>query len=110
MSRPQPTSTLFPYTTLFRSIAGHEGAVKKTRVKELYVFEGLKRELAESAGVGEIVALAGVEDINIGETITTPDNPKPLPSIAVDEPTIAMIFSVNNSPFAGTEGQFVTSR
>src|SRR6266536_804658 len=91
-------------------IAGHEGGVKKTRVKELYVFEGLKRELAESAAVGEIVALAGVEDINIGETITTPDNPKPLPSIAVDEPTIAMIFSVNNSPFAGTEGQYVTSR
>jgi len=91
-------------------IAGHEGTVKKTRVKELYVFEGLKRQLAESAGVGEIVALAGVEDINIGETITTPDNPRPLPSIAVDEPTISMIFSVNNSPFAGTEGQFVTSR
>src|SRR5438876_4338074 len=91
-------------------IAGNEGAVKKTRVKELYVFEGLKRELAESAGVGEIVALAGVEDINIGETITTPDNPKPLPVIHVDEPTIAMIFSVNNSPFAGTEGKFVTSR
>src|SRR2546430_7858305 len=91
-------------------IAGHEGAVKKTRVKELYVFEGLKRQLAESAGVGEIVALAGVDDINIGETITTPDNPKPLPAIAVDEPTIAMIFSVNNSPFAGTEGEYVTSR
>jgi GTP-binding protein len=91
-------------------IAGHEGAVKKTRVKELYVFEGLKRVQAESAGVGEIVALAGVEDINIGETITDPDNPKPLPAIAVDEPTIAMIFTVNNSPFAGTEGQFVTSR
>jgi len=91
-------------------IAGHEGAVKKTRVKELYVFEGLKRQLAESAGVGEIVALAGVEDINIGETITTPDNPRPLPVIAVDEPTIAMIFCVNNSPFAGTEGQYVTSR
>src|SRR6266498_4102239 len=91
-------------------IAGHEASVQKTRVKELYVFEGLKREFAESAGVGEIVALAGVEDINIGETITTPDNPKPLPSIAVDEPTIAMIFSVNNSPFAGTEGQYVTSR
>ena len=91
-------------------IAGHEGDPKKTRVKELYVFEGLKRELAESAGVGEIVALAGVEGINIGETITTADNPRPLPSIAVDEPTIAMIFCVNNSPFAGTEGQYVTSR
>ncbi|MGZ5481253.1 MAG: translational GTPase TypA [Pyrinomonadaceae bacterium] len=91
-------------------IAGHEGAVKKTRVKELYVFEGLKREQADTAGVGEIVALAGLDDINIGETITDPDNPKPLPAIAVDEPTIAMIFTVNNSPFAGTEGQFVTSR
>ena len=91
-------------------IAGHEGAVKKTRVKELYVFEGLKRVQADTAGVGEIVAMAGLEDINIGETITHPDNPRPLPSIAVDEPTIAMIFTVNNSPFAGTEGQFVTSR
>jgi GTP-binding protein len=91
-------------------IAGHEGAVKKTRVKELYVFEGLKRVQADTAGVGEIVAMAGLEDINIGETITDPDNPRPLPSIAVDEPTIAMIFTVNNSPFAGTEGQFVTSR
>ena len=91
-------------------ISGGNGDVQKTRVKELFVFEGLKREPAERAGVGEIVALAGVEGINIGETITDPDNPKPLPAIAVDEPTIAMIFSVNNSPFAGTEGQYVTSR
>lgn len=90
-------------------IAGN-GTMTKTRVKELYVFEGLKRELAETASVGEIVALAGVEGINIGETITDPDNPKPLPSIAVDEPTISMIFSVNNAPFAGLEGQYVTSR
>ena len=91
-------------------IARRDGTVQKTRVKELYVFEGLKRETADSASAGEIVALAGVEDINIGETITTVDNPRPLPVIAVDEPTIAMVFSVNNSPFAGTEGQFVTSR
>ena len=91
-------------------ISRGNGDPQKTRVKELYVFEGLKREATESAGVGEIVALAGVENINIGETITTVDNPKPLPAIAVDEPTISMIFSVNNSPFAGTEGQFVTSR
>src|SRR6266699_1989970 len=91
-------------------IAGHEGAVKKTRVAQLYAFEGLKRASIDCAGFGEIVALAGVEDINIGETITNPDNPQPLPVIAVDEPTIAMIFSVNNSPFAGTEGKFVTSR
>src|SRR5207248_3469365 len=86
------------------------GDLQTARVKELDVVEGLSRESADSASVGEIVALAGVEGINIGETITSPDNPKALPSIAVDEPTIAMIFSVNNSPFAGTEGQFVTSR
>src|SRR5213075_3268766 len=92
------------------AIAKRDGSFQKTRVKELYVFEGLKREATDSAGVDEIVALAGVEGINIGETITSPDNPKPLPAIAVDEPTIAMIFSVNNAPFAGTEGRFVTSR
>ncbi len=92
------------------AIAKRDGSIQKTRVKELYVFEGLKREATERAGVGEIVALAGVEGINIGETITSPDNPRPLPSIAVDEPTIAMIFSVNNSPFSGLEGQYVTSR
>jgi GTP-binding protein len=92
------------------AIAKRDGSIQKTRVKELYVFEGLKREAVESAGVGEIVALAGVEDINIGETITLADNPKPLPVIAVDEPTISMIFGVNNSPFSGTEGKFVTSR
>jgi GTP-binding protein len=82
----------------------------KTKVSQLYVFEGLKRESVERAGFGEIVALAGIENINIGDTITSSDNPQPLPSIAVDEPTIAMIFGVNNSPFAGREGKFVTSR
>ncbi len=86
------------------------GSVQKMRVKELYVFEGLKRESVERAGVGEIVALAGMEGIEIGETVTSADNPQGLPVIAVDEPTISMIFSVNNSPFAGREGKFVTSR
>jgi len=85
-------------------------STQKTRVSQLYVFEGLKREPVEKAGCGEIVALAGIENINIGDTITSIDNPQPLPSIAVDEPTIAMIFGVNNSPFAGREGKFVTSR
>jgi len=85
-------------------------STQKTRVSQLYVFEGLKREPVERAGFGEIVALAGIENINIGDTITTFDNPHPLPSIAVDEPTIAMIFGVNNSPFAGREGKYVTSR
>jgi GTP-binding protein len=85
-------------------------SIQKTRVSQLYAFEGLKREPVEQAGFGEIVALAGIENINIGDTITTFDNPHPLPSIAVDEPTIAMIFGVNNSPFAGKDGKYVTSR
>lgn len=85
-------------------------SMHKTKVSQLYVFEGLKRESVDQAGFGEIVALAGIENINIGDTITSFDNPQPLPSIAVDEPTIAMIFGVNNSPFAGREGKYVTSR
>ena len=69
-----------------------------------------ERTTVDKAGVGEIVALAGFDDINIGETITLVDNPKPLPLINVDEPTISMIFGVNTSPFSGIEGKFVTSR
>ena len=92
------------------AVAKPDGSLLKTRVSQLYAFEGLKRESITSAGFGEIVALAGIEDIQIGDTVTSPDNPHPLPAIAVDEPTIAMIFGVNNSPFAGREGRFVTSR
>jgi len=92
------------------AIVKRDGTVQKTRVSQLYVFEGLKRESVDRAGFGEIVALAGMEDIQIGETITSAENPQPLPVIAVDEPTISMIFGVNNSPFAGKEGRFVTSR
>src|SRR5687768_8642629 len=83
---------------------------QKTKVSQLYVFEGLKREAVDQAGFGENVALAGIDNINIGDTITSIENPQPLPAIAVDEPTIAMIFGVNNSPFAGLEGRYVTSR
>ncbi|MDT5123282.1 MAG: GTP-binding protein [Acidobacteriota bacterium] len=92
------------------AIVRRDGSIDKTRVSQLYVFEGLKREAVERAGVGDIVALAGIENIEIGETITSADNPQPLPTIAVDEPTISMIFGVNNSPFAGREGKYVTSR
>ncbi|HYG10756.1 MAG TPA: translational GTPase TypA [Pyrinomonadaceae bacterium] len=92
------------------AIIKRDGAIQKTRVSKLYAFEGLKREPVERAGVGDIVALAGMEGIEIGETISSADNPKALPVIAVDEPTISMIFSVNNSPFAGREGKYVTSR
>ena len=87
-----------------------DGSLQKTRVSQLYVFEGLKREPVTTALFGEIVALAGIENIQIGDTVTSVDNPHPLPAIAVDEPTISMIFGVNNSPFAGREGRFVTSR
>ncbi len=92
------------------AVVKRDGSQMKTRISQLYVFEGLKREPVERAGVGEIVALAGFEGIEIGETVTSADNPKALPVIAVDEPTISMIFSVNNSPFAGRDGKFVTSR
>jgi GTP-binding protein len=92
------------------AVAKRDGSMQKTRVKELFVFEGLERVNTADAGVGEIVALAGFDDIEIGETITSAENPVPLPTIAVDEPTIAMIFGVNTSPFAGIDGKFVTSR
>jgi len=92
------------------SVSKRDGTLEKTRIKELYVFEGLERKKVEEAGVGEIVALAGFEGINIGETITTTHNPQPLPIIAVDEPTISMIFGVNTSPFSGLDGKYVTSR
>ena len=92
------------------AVAKSDGSLRKVKVSQLYVFEGLKREPTQSAGFGEIVALAGIDNIEIGDSITSVETPHPLPSIAVDEPTISMIFGVNNSPFAGTEGRFVTSR
>ena len=92
------------------SVAKPDGSFQKVRVSQLYAFEGLKREPVQRAGFGEIVALAGVDNVEIGDTITSVDNPQPLPSIAVDEPTISMIFGVNNSPFAGKDGKYVTSR
>jgi GTP-binding protein len=92
------------------AIARRDGSIEKTRISQLYAFEGLKRESVERAGFGEIVALAGIENIEIGETVTSATNPKALPVIAVDEPTISMIFGVNTSPFSGREGKYVTSR
>ncbi|KAF0145484.1 MAG: GTP-binding protein [Nitrospirae bacterium] len=87
-----------------------EGEAIKTKVVSLYGFQGLERVEIQDAAVGDIVALAGIEGINIGDTITDIENPKPLPRITVDEPTIAIVFSVNTSPFAGKEGKYVTSR
>jgi GTP-binding protein len=87
-----------------------EGAVQKTKITKLYSFEGLKRVDETIGRPGDILAIAGVEGINIGETLTHPDNPSPLPHIQIDEPTIAMVFTINTSPFAGREGHYVTSR
>ncbi len=92
------------------SIAKLDGSFQKTRITKLYTFEGLKRIDEMSLSAGDIVSIAGVEGITIGETVTSAENPAPLPPIQIDEPTIAMTFSVNNSPFAGREGQYVTSR
>jgi GTP-binding protein len=92
------------------AVCKRNGEIEKSRIKEIYIFEGLERTAVERIGTGEIVALAGFDDIQIGETITLVENPKPMPPIAVDEPTISMIFGVNTSPFAGVEGKFVTSR
>lgn len=87
-----------------------DGTVERGKVNKVFVFEGLKKTETTQASSGEIVALSGLENVNIGETITHPDHAEQLPVISVDEPTLAMTFLVNNSPFAGREGQFVTSR
>lgn len=87
-----------------------DGELQKTKITQLYSFEGLKQTPVEEAAAGEIIALAGIEGIHIGDTVTSAMEPRPLPRIIVDEPTISMIFCVNNSPFAGKDGQHVTSR
>ena len=87
-----------------------DGSVARARVTNLYVFEGLQRVEVDDAGPGDIVALAGFDEVNIGETITDLEDPRPLPRVTVDEPTVSMLFSVNTSPFSGQEGKLVTSR
>ena len=91
-------------------IAKLDGSVQKTRITKLFSFSGLKRTDITETELGDIVAVAGVEGITIGETITSAENPAPLPNVAIDEPTIAMLFTVNTSPFSGREGTYVTSR
>ncbi len=92
------------------SVCHTNGTVSNAKIGKLYQFEGLKRVDTDSAKVGDIVAISGILDINIGETICSLDKPEALPFVAIDEPTISMLFMVNNSPFAGKEGKFVTSR
>jgi GTP-binding protein len=87
-----------------------DGSAQETKVTKLFAFDGLKRVEVQSATAGDIVCLAGIEDINIGETIADPEHRMAMPPIAVDEPTVSMIFGINTSPMAGREGQYVTSR
>src|SRR6266481_4074128 len=87
-----------------------DGTLQKTKITKLFSFSGLKRVDIEQTELGDIVAVAGVTGITIGETITNAENPTPLPPIVIDEPTIAMQFTINTSPLAGREGQYVTSR
>jgi GTP-binding protein len=87
-----------------------DGTIQQTKVTKLFAFEGLKRVDIDDAGAGDIVCLAGIDGITIGETIAQLDNPVPMHAHAIDEPTVSMIFGVNTSPMAGRDGQFVTSR
>ncbi|MFN8894673.1 MAG: translational GTPase TypA [Betaproteobacteria bacterium] len=89
---------------------GEDGPRRKGRINQVLTFEGLERRQADSAGPGDIVLVNGIEDIGIGETVTSPETPTPLPMLKVDEPTLTMNFCVNTSPLAGREGKFVTSR
>jgi GTP-binding protein len=92
------------------AVISHREEPAKRRISSLYVFKGLERIETKEASAGDIIALAGIEGISIGDTITDPETPKPLPRITVDEPTLSMVFSVNTAPFAGKEGKYVTSR
>jgi GTP-binding protein len=91
-------------------IAKRDGTIQPTKITKLFTFRGLERDEAEEVEAGEIVAIAGVEGIQIGESITDLANPAPLEPLVIDEPTLAMVFTINTSPFAGREGQYVTSR
>ena len=92
------------------ALCKRDGSIKKIRIKELDVFEGLGRTKADEVSSGDICALVGIEDFEIGDTITDVDNPEPLDPIAIDEPTMSMLFTINNSPFFGQDGKYITSR
>jgi GTP-binding protein len=91
-------------------VIGESGEPLRAKVSTLYSFEGLAKVPVESAGPGDIVCVAGLEGVNIGDTVSDPEDPHMLPRIAVDEPTLSMVFSINTSPLSGREGKFVTSR
>ncbi|MBO5686267.1 MAG: translational GTPase TypA, partial [Alistipes sp.] len=92
------------------TLAKRDGSLVKSRIKELMVFDGLGKKKVEEVSCGEICALLGIEGFDIGDTICDFENPEPLPPIAIDEPTMSMLFTINNSPFFGKDGKYVTSR
>ena len=92
------------------TIAHRDGTMEKTKIKELQTFEGMGRQKATAVSSGDICAVIGLETFEIGDTITDFENPEPLPTIAIDEPTMSMLFAINDSPFFGKEGKFCTSR
>lgn len=92
------------------TVSARDGKTRQGKIAAVYTYEGLKRSPAESAGAGEVVCLSGITDIEIGETLCDPANVEPLPFVEIDQPVMSMTFSINNSPFAGREGSFVTSR
>ena len=91
-------------------VCSRDGSTKNARITKLFQYQGLKKVEAETAKLGDIIAVAGITDLNIGETACAVDCVEPLPFVKIDEPTVTMMFMVNNSPFAGREGKYVTSR
>ncbi len=91
-------------------VCGRDGERRNARVTKLYQYQGLKKVEAETAQLGDIIAISGMADLNIGETACAPEQIEPLPFVKIDEPTVTMMFMVNNSPFAGRDGKYVTSR
>ena len=92
------------------SICRHDGKVTRGKATKLFTFEGLKKVPTDEVGAGDVVAISGIADINIGETVCDVDNPEALPFVKIDDPVLSMTFSVNDSPFAGQDGKFFTSR
>lgn len=97
-------------TGLYYGLTKKDGTVNKVKIKELNIFDGLGKKVVEKVEAGDICAIAGVGNFDIGDTVTDYENPEPLSRIAVDEPTMSMLFTINNSPFFGKEGKYVTSR
>ena len=95
---------------LFRSVVKRNGSIVKSRVKEVFVFDGLGKVKADSIAAGDLCAFTGIEGFEIGDTVTDFEQPEGLPVIHIDEPTMSMLFTINNSPFFGKDGKFVTSR